>query len=84
MVQLTGLRQLLVKVPREMSAAGLRQLAGLQQVTSLGLGYFDSSQLDTVAQHLMRDHLPDCLYAIINKVCVGVASATSMLVWLLE
>jgi len=74
MVQLTGLRQLTVIFPLQVSAVGLRQLAALQQLTSLGLGYFDRSPLDTVAQHLMRDDLPDCFYGIANKVCIDVAS----------
>jgi len=78
MAQLTGLRQLVVMVPEDeaigpgppqMSAVGLRQLTALTQLTSLGLGTFDHSwQLDTLAQHLMADNLPDCEYAIINKV----------------
>jgi len=42
LVQLTGLRQLVVMVPshEEMSAVGLRQLAALTQLTSLGFGAF--------------------------------------------
>jgi len=79
LVQLTGLRQLAVMITWRVSAVGLRQLAGLNQLTSLGLGYFSSSQLNAVSKHLMKDNLADCLYAIINKVCVGVAYA---MVWI--
>jgi len=74
MAQLTGLRQLAVTFPWQLSAVGLRQLAALQQLTSLGLGGFSCSQLDTLARHLMRDKpegqgLSDCVYGIVNKVC---------------
>jgi len=78
MAQLTGLRQLKVIFPRQVPAVGLRQLAALQQLASLGLRYFDCSQLDTVAKHLMKDDLPDCFYNIANKVCIDVAYATGM------
>jgi len=61
---------------------GLRQLAGLQQLTSLGLGELFCSELDTVAEHLMKDNLADCLYAINNKVCVGVAYTMACIWWL--
>lgn len=85
MAQLTGLRQLKVMVPREVSAVGLRQLAGLQQLTSLGfmpmvrLGNSNHSHLDTVAKHFMRDDLPGCLYAIVNQVGVSALSRSLML-----
>jgi len=77
MVQLTGLRQLVVAAfagclwvdPRVASAVGLRQLAALKQLTSLELGPFSCSQLNSLAKHLMKDDLPGCLYSIINKVC---------------
>jgi len=75
MVQLTGLRQLMVKVPWRVSAVGLRALTGLQQLTSLGFGSFSRSELNTLADHLMKDNLLDCLYAIINQVCGGAVSA---------
>jgi len=70
LVQLTGLRQLEVWSPGWVSAMGLRQLAALSQLTSLGFGRFSHSQLDTLARHLMKDNLPEFSYAIINKVCV--------------
>jgi len=70
MVQLTGLRQLKVAQVWQVSAVGLRQLAGLQQLISLGLGRFTCIELNTLADHLMKDNSPDGLYAIINKVCV--------------
>jgi len=77
-VQLTGLRQLAVVDTWQMSAAGLRQLAALQQLTSLGLGGISCILLGPVpralAKHLMKDNpegqgLSDCVYGIINKVC---------------
>jgi len=75
MVQLTGLRQLMVKVTCQMSAVGLRQLEGLQQLTSLGLGSFTCNELNILADYLMKDDLPECLYAIINQVSGRVGSA---------
>jgi len=78
LVQLTGLKQLKVASPHRVSAVGLRQLAALQQLTSLWLGYFScsqlDSQLDTVAQHLVEDTVPlYSVYAIIIQVCVDPA-----------
>jgi len=70
MAQLTGLRQLVVNAPWRVSVVGLRQIAALQQLTSLGLGDFRCNRLDTLAQHLMKDTLPDCVRALVNKVCV--------------
>jgi len=80
-VQLKGLRQLMVTAPEDpddyadepgqMSVVGLRQLAALSQLTSLGFGpFYRSWQLDALAQHLMTGNLADCEYAIINKVCL--------------
>jgi len=68
-VQLTGLKQLEVNVTCQMSAVGLRQLAGLNQLTSLGLGSFTCHELNILAEYLIKGSLPDCLYAIINQVC---------------
>jgi len=68
MVQLTGLRQLKVGSPRQVSAVGLRQLAGLQQVTSLGLGDVSCSKMNSLAKLLIKDNLPGCSHALINKV----------------
>jgi len=68
LVQLTGLRQLMVD-PCRVSAVGLRHLAALRQLTSLGFGYCSDAVLGTVAEHLMKDNLPDCSHALINKVC---------------
>jgi len=71
MVQLTGLRQLKVMVPWEVSVLGLRELAALQQLTSLGLGDVGSVKLIILADILMNDSsesLPGCLIALVNKV----------------
>jgi len=69
LAQLTGLRQLRFTDSYQMSAVGLRQLAALDQLTSLGLGSICNSKLKTLAAHLMSDYLPGCLHAINNKVC---------------
>jgi len=79
MVQLTGLRVLAVWRPELLSAVGLRQLAALKQLTSLGFGDFYRSKLDTLAGHLMTDNItPNCWNAIINKVCVVAPYTTAM------
>jgi len=70
--QLTGLRQLTVMDPWQMSAVALRHLAALQQLTSLGLDNFGGSrQLYPLVELFMRDSLPTCMPALINKVCAG-------------
>jgi len=69
LAQLTGLRELRVVNGWEVSAAGLRQLAALEQLTSLGLASLGWSG-DFLREH-MSDRLPGpCTYAfgIINKV----------------
>jgi len=80
MVQSTGLRQLLVRSPLKVSAVGLRQLAALTQLTSLGFGAFefDCRELDILAGHFMEDRFEDqgmllCWYGIVNQVCVNAA-----------
>jgi len=79
LAQLTGLRQLKVTDPYQMSAVGLRQVAALNQLTSLGFNCSRSSQLNTLADHLMKDNPQDYVHALTNKVgrkafpfCVGV------------
>jgi len=83
LAQLTGLQKLAVWKPGfGLCAVGLRQLAALNQLTSLVFGCFRHSQLDFWATHLMKvdmvdlsatdilqDDFVDCSYAIINKVC---------------
>jgi len=79
--QLTGLRQLTVAYPCDMSAVGLGQLVALNQLTSLGFVSFSHSSnaaLDTLARHLMKDDLRECQYALINKVCVRVLTALGL------
>jgi len=67
--QLTRLRELRVYSSASLSAVGLRQLAALEQLTSLGFTscYFD--RVDIILKEQMQDDLPGCSYAIINKVC---------------
>jgi len=74
-VQLTGLRQLMVIFPGGVSAAGLRQLAALQQLTSLGFATVNYSKLHTSVKLLIKDELPDYPYAIVNKVCAKVVDS---------
>jgi len=68
LAQLTGLRQLTVDMPKDLSAVGLRRLAAAHQLTSLGFGWFSHSAANTWAGHFMKDNLPGYDYAIINKV----------------
>jgi len=69
--QLTGLQDLTVHGPHAVSAAGLRQLAALKQLTSLGFVYNCSRKVSHVLQAQMSDRLLDHAHAIINQVRVG-------------
>jgi len=72
LAQLTGLRELGVHDGNEVSAAGLRQLAALEQLTSLGFNNLAWSS-DVLRDHHMSDSWPGPdthKYAIINQVCV--------------
>jgi len=69
LVQLTGLRELQVTAPRHLSAAGLRLLARLEQLTSLGFGcHFDSRKVSTELQEQLSDTVLGCRHALVNKV----------------
>jgi len=71
-VQLTGLRALQVLRPWDLSTAGLRHLAGLEQLTSLTFRRgFDSSKVSTMLQEQLSDTVVDCTHAIVNKVRAG-------------
>jgi len=73
MAQLTGLRQLKLTVPSQVSVVGLRQLAALQQLTSFGmwLRNFKCIKLVMLADHLMRDKLKGQGMFDCNQVCVN-------------
>jgi len=80
LAQLTGLRELRVQHPRAFSVVGLRQLAALEQLTSLGFGSsFKNNRVSPVLQEQMTDRLLGYPRAIVNKVrasWVGGASRT--------
>jgi len=75
LAQLTGLRVLRARHRAHLSITGLRQLAALEQLTSLGFGWgLGFGEVSPMVQRVMlpiRNELPDCVYAIVNKVCVG-------------
>jgi len=72
LAQLTGLQELQVTNPAELSPVGLRQLARLHQLTSLGfLGSWDSCRVSSVLQVQLSDPFKDCDYALVNKVRPG-------------
>jgi len=82
--QLTGLQELEVSDPWPLSAAGLRHLARLEQLTSLTFGLdFDSSKVSTVLITQISDTVVGCKHAIVNKVgadcllvdCIGCVSS---------
>jgi len=71
LAQLTGLRELRVYDADWISSAGLRQLAVLEQLTSLGL--YGPGRSSAVLREHMSDRLQGpftVMYAIINQVCV--------------
>jgi len=71
LAQLTGLRELRVTGPTEVSVAGLRQLAALEQLTSLGFAHGSGPcNVSPGLKEQLSDRLPGCQYAIINKVCI--------------
>jgi len=66
---LTGLRELQVLDANNLSAAGLRHLASLQQLTSLGFCWgFDADNISPVIQEQLSDTVRGCRHAIVNKV----------------
>lgn len=71
LAQLTGLRALLVDYGKEVSAAGLRQLAVLEQLTSLGFDYQWPHKVNSVLQQHMSDTLSDNAHAMVNKAPPG-------------
>jgi len=57
----------------QVSVIGLRQLAALEQLTSLGfcqVREFSPLPPEADIRKQMTDILPGCSYAIVNKVCV--------------
>jgi len=69
LAKLTGLSELRVGYNSQLSAAGLRQLTALEQLTSLGS---TSVNLSPVLQEQMTDVLDSCTHAIVNQVRAGV------------
>jgi len=86
LAQLTGLRQLRLDNPVEVSVAGLLQLTALEQLTSFGIGYLGIGGLSGVSHPIevwhqlrrqMPDRLPDCDKAIVNKVGASIGRGIS-------
>jgi len=72
LAQLTGLKELKVGLAAEVSSVGLRQLAALEQLTSLGfVARCYPSKVNPVLEEQMSDRLPGCSHAIISKVRVS-------------
>jgi len=73
LAQLTGLKQLVVDNPKKFSPVGLRHLACLQQLTSLGfMEAFDSYKVKAVLQAQLSDRFETlsqgCNHTLVNKV----------------
>jgi len=69
LAQLTGLRELTTKDSMLLSTAGFRQLAILEQLTSLAFEYgLNANTVSREVQALMSDKLQDYEDAMINKV----------------
>jgi len=76
LVQATQLRKLHVNAPWPLSMAGLRQLAGLEQLTCLRFGGpFDDRLVSKEVQGQLSDQCPNCRHAIVNKVRAVLRSA---------
>jgi len=71
LAQLTGLRELRVTFSARITTIGMRQLAALQQLTSLE--FHPACDLTGISPILKTEmlKLPGCLHVIVNKVCVG-------------
>jgi len=75
LAQVTGLRELKVTDPRQLSVAGLVQLAALAALTCLGFkinpsyGWYPD-KVNPLLWTQVSDKLSDCTHGIINKVCV--------------
>jgi len=69
LAQLTGLQELCVRYPSLLSTMGLRHLARLEQLTSLGFvfGFANDEVSGTLRTHL-SDTLARCKHALVNKV----------------
>jgi len=69
LAQLTGLQALQVSYPWDLSTAGLRHLARLEQLTSLEFRHkLDSRKVSSVLLEQMSDKVPGFVHAIVNKV----------------
>jgi len=69
LAQLTGLQELVVDKPEKLSPAGLRHLARLQQLTSLGFGgAWDPRKVSAVLQAQLSDRFQGSGRALVNKV----------------
>jgi len=72
LAQLTGLQDLHVSDPEDMSAAGLRHLARLEQLTRLKFEReLDPCKVSTILQEQLSDQVQGCRHALVNKVGAG-------------
>jgi len=72
LAQLTGLRDLYVLIPQHLSAAGLRHLARLEQLTCLKFEReLEACKVSTILQEQLSDQLQGCRHALVNKVGAG-------------
>jgi len=81
--QLTGLKELRVKYSAQLSTTGLRQLAALEQLTSLGFSqewctFEEDSHTVQRLREVMLNKLPGCSRAIVNKVCIDGTRETAV------
>jgi len=68
LVQLTGLRELRAFYPSHLSAMGLRHLASLEQLTSLGFVCGSSNEEVNSVMQALSDTSEYCKYGLVNKV----------------
>jgi len=74
LTQLTGLWELWVEDASSLTPEGVRQLAALQQLTSLGFASevtFLPTAVGLAVQKVLSDNMQGCKHAIVNKVSSG-------------
>jgi len=82
LAQLTGLQELEVTYPEDLSPVGLRHLACLQQLTNLGFGgAWDLHRVSAVLQAQLSDRFQGSGRALVNKVRAAGSCKAVLALW---